>query len=284
MANIIKSGEGMKVKLIGAMPRESYADIAANITRSEKTIDEIMSMPYNENLVKKVVDMSHLATTEFDYFIFLVEGLSRVTEIQLVRKRIASYLIKSGRINKGGKRSFDVVKPDSLDGFFGTVRFPIDRAMISNSGWEEKITDTVSGYKGGEILLDLSFDDLCNIIEQWYECGVRCGYPEEDLRYMKPQGTEFKGLIAMNAHALLDWFKIRCCNNAQHEIHDLAWEMLKLCKNHFPALFSNAGPSCAVLGYCPENDYQNKQCKGGILTHNQIKEMIKNHGREYLGK
>jgi hypothetical protein len=114
MANIIPCEDGIKVKLIGAMPRESYVDIAASITRSEKTLDEIAMMPYNEDLVKKVVSMNHLATTEFDYFVFAVEGLSRVTEIQLVRKRLASYMIKSGRVEKKGKRTFDVVKPKSL--------------------------------------------------------------------------------------------------------------------------------------------------------------------------
>ena len=35
---------------------------------------------------------------EFDFFLFGVEGYSRVTEVQLVRKRLASYLIKSGRL------------------------------------------------------------------------------------------------------------------------------------------------------------------------------------------
>jgi thymidylate synthase (FAD) len=87
----------------------------------------------------------------------------------------------------------------------------------------------------------------------------------------------------MNGHALLDWFKIRCCKNAQHEIRALAWEMLRLCKEHSPALFSNAGPSCAVLGYCPENSYQNKECQNKVITHVEVLDMIRNHKNEYLG-
>ena len=51
---------------------------------------------------------------------------------------------------------------------------------------------------------------------------MEAGLHEEDLRYLKPQATEFKALIGMNAHALLDWFKIRCCKNAQAEIRDMA--------------------------------------------------------------
>ena len=65
----------------------------------------------------------------------------------------------------------------------------------------------------------------------------------------------------MNAHALLDWFKIRCCKNAQAEIRDMAWKMLRLCKEAAPDLFRDAGPSCVALGYCPENDFQHKDCR-----------------------
>ena len=40
----------------------------------------------------------------------------------------------------------------------------------------------------------------------------------------------------------------------------MAWKMLRLCKEAAPALFENAGPNCVTLGYCPENDFQNKNC------------------------
>lgn len=272
MANIINGKEGIKVKLIGSMPRESYADIAAAITRSEKDIDEIITMPYNENLVKKVVNMGHLATTEFDYFVFAVEGMSRVSEIQLVRKRLASYIIKSGRVSKNGKRSFDVVKPESLNSFYAPVKLNPSSILVNDS-------ENLGRIIGGNSLLeiDLTFDNICDIIEQWYEHGVKLGYPEEDLRYIKPQGTEWKGIIAMNAHALMDWFKIRCCMNAQHEIRELANQMLKLVKEVSPALFENAGPSCKVLGYCPENEYQHANCKGKVLTHTDVLKLIQDN-------
>ena len=73
----------------------------------------------------------------------------------------------------------------------------------------------------------------------------------------------------MNAHALLDWFAIRCCRNAQHEIRDLAWKMLRLCRGAAPDLFEGAGPNCVQLGYCPENNLQNARCKGRIITKDE---------------
>lgn len=232
--NVKHVGDG-KVVLIAGGGRV-YTDIAARFTRSERSLDEIVASSYDKRLVRNILDKGHLAATEFDYFIFGVEGYSRVTEAQLVRKRIASYLIKSGRAEKHGKRSFDVVLPGSVLEHSSLVTLP-----------------------NGECI-ELSALDLLAMTEEWYDEGVKAGYKEEELRYLKPEATEFKAIIGMNAHALLDWFKIRCCINAQAEIRDMAMKMLKLCKEASPDLFEGAGPSCVSLGYCPENDFQNKAC------------------------
>lgn len=232
--NLMTVGNGNVVLIAGG--GRVYTDVAARFTRTEKSLTEIIASPYNEALVKSIIEKGHLAATEFDYFLFGVEGYSRVTEVQLVRKRLASYLIKSGRPDKRGKRSYDVVLPESILSCRADCTLP-DGSAVS-----------------------LSAAELLSMLEQWYDAGVLQGYKEEELRYLKPQGTEFKALIGMNAHALLDWFKIRCCKNAQTEIRDLAMKMMKLCKETAPALFADAGPSCVSLGYCPENEFQNPAC------------------------
>lgn len=278
MANILECGKDMKVWMIGAMPRESFTDIAAAVTRSEKDMEDIISMDYDESLVKVIVGRGHLAATEFDYFIFAVEGVGRPTEIQLVRKRLASYLIKSGRTNKKGKRSFDVVRPSSLNDFYAPVKIPVEKILVNDMD----NLGTLIGFDA-KLEIDLGFDDLVEMTEQYYNCGVKQGLPEEDLRYAKQQGTEWKGLIAMNGHALLDWFKIRCCANAQFEIRTLANKMLVLCKEHSPALFEKAGASCKVLGYCPENGGQNTNCRGAVMTHTEVLMLIYNHMHPFVG-
>lgn len=245
--NVGKVGEGRVVLIAGG--GRVYTDVAARFTRSERGLDEIISSPYNAELVRNIIDKGHLAATEFDYFLFGVEGYSRVTEVQLVRKRLANYLIKSGRVEKHGKRSFDIVVPD------GIMEHTAD-CVLSD------------GTK-----ISLSGEQLADLTEQWYNAGVEKGLREEDLRYLKPQATEFKALIGMNAHALRDWFKIRCCKNAQAEIRDMAWKMLKICKEVAPDLFVNAGPSCVDLGYCPENDFQNKECH--VIRKNEALEILK---------
>lgn len=243
------TGTGKVVLLAGG--GKIYTDIAARFARSERELEEIAASPYSRKIVANILASNHRAALEFDYFLFGVDGYSRVTETQLVRKRMASYLIKSGRSELGGKREFHVAYPEKIAGFSTSVTLPSGESV------------------------ELSGRDLAEITRQWYEGGVNAGLPEEDLRYLKPQATVFKAIIGMNAHALLDWFAIRCCKNAQAEIRDLAWKMLALCRKAAPDLFENAGPNCVQLGYCPENSLQNKACKGRILTKQEALELLR---------
>ena len=245
------TGKGSVVLLAGG--GKIYTDIAARFVRSERCLEEIISSPYSKNIVKNILSSNHRAALEFDFFLFGIEGYSRVTEAQLVRKRLASYLIKSGRAELKGKRNFSIVYPKEVAEFKAPIILP----------------------NGEEIVL--SGHDLADLSRQWYEKGLENGLAEENLRYLKPQATEFKAIIGMNAHALLDWFAIRCCMNAQHEIRDLASKMLRLCKKAAPDLFSGAGPSCIQLGYCPENRLQNKKCQGKFLTKDEAITILRSH-------
>ncbi len=265
--NVKNVGAGNVVLLSGG--GKVFTDIAARFVRSERCLEDIIASPYDKNIVKNILDSGHLAATEFDYFIFGVEGYSRVTEVQLVRKRLASYLIKSGRPDKGGKRSFDVVLPEGINDFSMPYSIPTDSVFTEDG-------KSLSFFIRDDCVeVVLNCFNILDIIEKWYNAGIDYGYREEDLRYLKPQATEFKAIIGMNAHSLVDWFKIRCCRNAQTEIRDLANKMLKLCKNVKPDLFAHAGANCVTLGYCPENNFQNEKCRGKILTHGEVLTMIR---------
>ena len=260
--NIGRVGDGNVVLIAGG--GRVYTDVAARFTRTEKGLSEIIASPYNAALVRSIVDKGHLAATEFDWFVFGIEGYSRVTEAQLVRKRHASYLIKSGRVEHGGKGTYSIVYPKALQ-----QGLPLED-FVANTTLTDGRSVTLSGQ------------DLACITKQWYEQAVAAGYKEEDVRYWKPQATEFKAIIGMNTHALRDWFAIRCCRNAQREIRDLATKMLSLCVSAAPDLFAGAGPSCVNLGYCPENKRQNEMCKkiGRYLPKDEALEILKQH-REF---
>lgn len=229
MAEVTNIGDGTVHLLSGG--GKVYSEVAARFVGTERSVEDILGSEYDKRIVKSIIEKGHEAALEFDWFLFGVEGYSRVTEVQLVRKRIASYMIKSGRLDKGGKRKFEVALPEYI----------LDHA-VPWSSWR------FSGW------------DLLKLLEMWYNSGVEAGYPEEDLRYLKPQATEFKAVIGMNAHALRDWFRVRCCLRAQAEIRDMANKMLAICKEVAPDLFEDAGPNCVRLGYCPENEYQHPKC------------------------
>jgi thymidylate synthase (FAD) len=73
----------------------------------------------------------------------------------------------------------------------------------------------------------------------------------EDARYVFPNACETKIVFTMNARSLYNFFRQRCCNRAQWEIHQMADEMLRLVRKAAPSIFKNAGPSC-ICGNCPE--------------------------------
>lgn len=230
-----------------------YTDIAARFVRSERDLKDIVASPYDENIVRNILNSGHMAATEFDYFIFGVQSFSRVCEVQLVRKRIASYLIKSGRAELHGKRRYSVVVPDSIR--------------------NHNVNSIIRDVQGNPVEINVSIDLLTQLTNEWYTVGIQKGLKEEDLRYMKQQATEFKAIIGMNARSLHEFFARRCCLNAQYEIRTMANKMLHLVKENSPVLFEKAGAACVSLGYCPENKYKNAKCNK--LTHDDVLNLIK---------
>lgn len=254
-------GEGKVYLLSGG--GKIFTDVAARFVRSNKDVPTICDSPYSAKIVQNILDAGHLAATEFDYFVFGVDGYSRVTEAQLIRKRLASYLIRSGRQEHEGGAAFEVTLPN--------------KEMM-----EETTVCKVYDVCGFPTNIPLSGNLLLELTAQWYSSMKEDGYPEEDLRYMKPQATSFKAIIGMNAHSLLDWFSIRCCRNAQTEIRDMAYKMMRLCKDVAPDIFKNAGPSCKRLGYCPENQYMNAVCRraGVYMPKDEALQVLREHTKK----
>ena len=73
----------------------------------------------------------------------------------------------------------------------------------------------------------------------------------EDARFVLPNACDTKMMVTMNARALHNFFRHRCCSRAQWEIRDCARQMLELVLEVAPTLFAHAGPPC-VDGACPE--------------------------------
>ena len=95
---------------IVAAIRQCYSQVGA------KELKEKTNKETRERLIRQVMASGHTSTLEHASFTFAVEGVSRVTEIQLVRHRIGcSYSIQSGRYVKRGEAQY-VIPPAILNG------------------------------------------------------------------------------------------------------------------------------------------------------------------------
>ena len=86
------------------------------------------------------------------------------------------------------------------------------------------------------------------VMEEFKELGVR----DEDLVYFYLSGNACNIYTTMNGRTLMWISRMRCCNKAQYAIRKIAKDMVKEVKMVAPLIGSGLGPTCEVLGYCPE--------------------------------
>lgn len=216
-------------------PERAVATAARNCysPRDIEDIDEGWDEDGISKMVTRVRDAGHLSTFEHTMFTFGVSGVSRALTHQLVRHRHMSYEQKSQRYIKV-KGQFDFITPKSVE---------------------------------AQPEIKAKYDALMAQIADFYQAALAAGLPAEDARFALPNATETQIVITANARALLDFFTLRTCNNAQWEIRDLAFAMLRLSKRAAPHLFINAGATC-VRGYC--NEPNGPECPRYIRVKNPV--------------
>jgi thymidylate synthase (FAD) len=192
----------------------------ASVSWRRKTMKEI-SLDEARKIIRRVLGSGHESVIEHASFTFFAEGISRSLTHQLVRHRIASFTQQSMRYVDLTKAEKYFIKPKSI------------------SENEE---------------LAALFDDVMAKCKNAYDVFRKKGIPPEDSRFVLPIASQTKIAITMNARELRHFFAMRCCLRAQWEIRQLARSMLSICKTVAPSLFENAGPSCVIMGYCPEGE------------------------------
>jgi thymidylate synthase (FAD) len=216
-------------------PERAVATAARNCysPRDVETIDENWTHDEVEKMVSRVRDAGHLSTFEHTMFTFGVSGVSRALTHQLVRHRHMSYEQKSQRYIKV-KGQFEFITPPSI---------------------------------AARPEIKAKYDALMAQIADFYATALAAGTPAEDARFVLPNAAETQIVVTANARALLDFFTLRTCNNAQWEIRELAFAMLRLAKRAAPALFVRAGATC-VRGYC--NEPNGPECPRYIAVKNPV--------------
>lgn len=211
------------VDLVYAACRQCYsAEFAGDIfTKSKESLEK------KEAFLKKIVASGHESPLEHVNFTFAVQGVSRALTHQLVRHRIASYSQQSQRYIKETKFSYIIPPTVAAD--------PEMKAEF------EKLMGNIQ--KSYNLML-----------ERFKAKGKTGEKANQDARFVLPQAAETKIVVSMNARQLINFFKTRCCSRAQWEIRHLADEMLKICRERLPSIFSKAGAKCVALEYCPEGE------------------------------
>ena len=176
--------------------------------------------------IQRLMDYGHLSPLEHASFTFAVEGVSRALLAQITRHRIASFSVQSQRyVSMANEQGcFDYVLPPAIEALGDAAIAKFDAQMAQMQRWYNEWQKALGN--GGES-------------------------SNEDARFVLPNAAATKMLITMNARELRHFFSMRCCNRAQWEIRELAWEMFGLVKEVAPALFEGAGPGC-VSGPCAE--------------------------------
>lgn len=207
----------MIVRLLAHTPdADRICAAAAHSCYSEDSAADLLETVDPAKMLRHVIGMGHHSVIEHAVFTFSVEGVSRALTHQLVRHRIASFSQQSQRYVRLSEPTYVV---------------------------PETVKRDPEAMKVYEETMDGIWDSYSKLI------GM--GIPAEDARYVLPNGCTTNITITMNARELLHFFSMRCCNRAQWEIREMADEMLRLCKEVSPIIFSDAGPAC-IRGPCPE--------------------------------
>ena len=211
----------MKVALL-RLDGLDVAILAAQVCVSE----DMPTEPRPEGLTK-ALQAHHDSLLENIVVSFAIGGISRVTETQLVRHRMASYAVQSGRYcDRDPSDLNSIVMP----------RHHLSPAEVR------------------------SFQDELRVLDERMRTR---GTPAEYTRYFYPQGLKTNVIMTCNFREFSHMCGLRRCKRAQREIRELFDEMANAVKvklfvdlaDH-PDLYSELRrrmkPQCSRLGYCPE--------------------------------
>ena len=252
-----------KVNLLTHTPEpEKYIAAAAKLCYSSSDIEGLLSNLTKEGIdsfVEMLASVGHESPFEHVSFTFGIEGVSRSLTHQLVRHRIgASYSQKSQRYVSEGQ--FEYIIPPSIERNLEAKRLFIKAMEGNQQRYDEIVAILTKGHledfqKQGQDEKTAKRNATKKAIE--------------DARFVLPNACETKIIVTMNARALFNFFKLRCCTRAQWEIRELADQMLACVKAVAPKVFENCGPSC-VRGACKEGKMSCGRAK-------EIRELYKGH-------
>ena len=175
-----------------------------------------------ERVITRCVKSGHLSVLEHASITFAISKVSRSFLAQITRHRIASFSVQSMRyVDMAELKGDDFICP------------PINGSE----------PDVMHNY----------FKDKYKESVDWYRFLENEGIPNEDARYVLPEGTPTNMVVTMNLREILHFCGLRCCYRAQYEIRKVASIIARYSKHIAPISLAKCGPKCEQLGYCNES-------------------------------
>ena len=241
------------VELLACTPNmQNLIAMAAKVCYSASNIEQLqkrIQRSDQEAFIQGLVEMGHMSPIEHASFTFAIEGVSRTFLAQITRHRLASFSVQSQRyVSMRGEETFDYILPERIAELGEEMTNKFHEQMRTMQTWYNEWLDILGDSPSGG---------------------------REDARFVLPGASATRMLVTMNVRELYHFFSLRCCNRAQWEIREVAWEMLRLCKKEAPFLFKDAGPDC-LHGACT----QGKMSCGKAAEVRRRAEEMQNDGSE----
>lgn len=195
----------MTVNLMNQTSRPAQA-IRDAMTVTRGTLDEPVDLTKDARRFLNLAKLGHWSPFEHASFTFLIEGVSRVTQQQLTRHRMASFSIESQRHVNYQEYKIETITPPTF----------------------AKLNDVVRGR------VESFMQESVNLYDKLMESGI----PAEDARYVLTQSVTGDILMTMNVRELYHFFKLRSAPAAQWEIRELAKEMFNTLHTAWPDIFN----------------------------------------------
>lgn len=234
----------MKVTLLAYTPDpETVVASAAKLCYAAADIQTVRDGLTPEKVagfVDMLSEIGHESPIEHASFTFGIEGVSRSLLAQITRHRIASYSVQSQRYVR--ENQFEYVIPPEIENDSEAKAVYIESMQRDQQDYD-RLTEILKEKHKKTFLAEGKDEKTATRLAEKKAI--------EDARFVLPNACDTKMVVTMNARSLNNFFRHRCCNRAQWEIHAVADEMLKLCKQVAPSLFKKSGPPC-LYGSCPE--------------------------------
>ena len=238
----------MKVTLLDYMENaEKIMVAAAYATRSPRSaVDIDPTDKMIRDMVKWTKKYKLSSVLDFPYYIFTIEGVSRVFTHQWVRYRHAAHMQQSQRYVK--------VKVNSADWFV------IPPSIV------QKGADVVIDYIRAHLEMGKRYKEL-----------LKRGIMPEDARFLLPNSVKTHISTAFDAEEMIHIIYQRTCFDAQWEIRTVAYAILFAGLLVHPIIFDGVGPPCIYEGVCrsPKKGVCEPDAKGIITQLVRRKDAVK---------